>query len=68
MFSPKRVYGLLMLALAALLLGLYLVCVVDGVLTLCLYENLSGLGLMAVGVILYAGGQLALEESRSVLI
>lgn len=57
-----------MLALAALLLGLYLVCVVDGVLTLCLYENLSGLGLMAVGVILYAGGQLALEESRSVLI
>ncbi len=68
MFSAKRVYGLLMLALAALLLGLYLVCVVDGVLTLCLYENLSGLGLMAVGVILYAGGQLALEESRSVLI
>lgn len=68
MFSPKRVYGLLMLALAALLLGLYLVCVIDGVLTLCLYENLSGLGLMAVGVILYAGGQLALEESRSVLI
>lgn len=53
--------------LAALLLGLYLVCVVGGVLTLCVYENLSGLGLMVVGVILYAGGRLALEESRSVL-
>jgi len=66
-FSAKRVYGFLMLTLAALLLGLYLVCVVNGVFTLCLYENLSGLGLMAVGVVLYAGGQLALEESRSVL-
>lgn len=55
-----------MLVLAVLLLGLYLVCVVDGVLTLCVYEDLSGLGLMAVGVVLYAGGRLALEESRSV--
>lgn len=54
-----------MLVSAALLLGFYLVCVVVGVLTLCIYENLSGLGLMVVGVVLYIGGQLALEESRA---
>lgn len=64
---PERVYGVLMLSLAALLLGLYLACVIEGVLTLCLYENASGLGLMAVGGVLYAGGRLALEEGREVL-
>lgn len=53
-----------MLAMAAVLLALYLTCVVSGVITLCLYENASGLGLMAVGVTLYFGGALALEESR----
>jgi len=56
-----------MLSLAALLLGLYLACVIDGVLTLCIYENASGLGLMAVGGVLYAGGRLALEEGREAL-
>jgi len=56
-----------MLSLAALLLGLYLACVIEGVLTLCIYENASGLGLMAVGSVLYAGGRLALEEGREVL-
>ena len=60
-----RIYGTAMLVLAVLLLGLYLVCMVDGVIILCLYENASGLGLMAVGVLLYAGGALALEETRA---
>jgi len=54
-----------MLILAVLLLGLFLACMVDGVISLCLYENPSGLGLMAVGVLLYAGGALALEETRT---
>jgi hypothetical protein len=40
---------------------------IDGVITLCLYENLSGLGLMLLGVILYAAGALALEEGRAAL-
>lgn len=53
-----------MLILAVLLLGLYLACMVNGVISLCLYENAGGLGLMAVGVLLYAGGALALEETR----
>ncbi len=53
-----------MLTLAALLLGLYLVCMVSGVLTLCVYEDPSGLGVMAVGAVLYAGGKLALLERR----
>jgi hypothetical protein len=61
----ERIYGTVMLVLAVLLLGLYLVCMVDGVISLCLYENVSGLGLMAVGVLLYAGGALALEETRA---
>lgn len=56
-----------MLAMAAPLLGLYLACVIDGVITLCRYENLSGLGLMLLGVILYAAGALALEEGRAAL-
>ena len=61
----ERIYGTVMLVLAVLLLGLYLICVVDGVIVFCLYENPSGLGLMAVGVLLYAGGALALEETRA---
>ncbi len=56
-----------MLIMAAPLLGLYLACMIDGVITLCLYENLSGLGLMLLGVILYAAGALALEEGRAAL-
>lgn len=61
----ERIYGTVMLVLAVLLLGLYLVCMVNGVISLCLYENAGGLGLMAVGVLLYAGGALALEETRA---
>lgn len=57
-----------MRVMAAALLGLYLVCTVDGVIILCLYEDASGLGLMAVGVPLYMGGALALEEGREALI
>lgn len=62
-----QVYGMGMTVMAAPLLGLYLMCVIDGVITLCLYENLSGLGLMALGVVLYAAGALALEEGWAAL-
>lgn len=62
-----RVYGVALLTMAAPLLGLYLACMTGGVITLCLYENLSGLGLMLLGVILYAAGALALEEGRAAL-
>ncbi len=63
-FAPQ-LYRWLMLTFAALLLGLYLVCVTSGVLTLCVYEDLSGLGVMAVGGVLYFGAKLALFESRA---
>ena len=63
----RQVYGIFMRVMAATLLGLYLVCMVDGVIVLCLYEDASGLGLMAVGVPLYMGGALALEEARETL-
>ncbi len=56
-----------MSTLAALLLGLFLVCEIEGVLTLCIYEDLAGLGRMGIGVLLYLGGQLALRERDTVL-
>lgn len=55
-----------MTAMSVVLLAFYLTCVIYGVITLCLYENTSGLGLMAVGVLLYFGAELALTESWTV--
>ena len=54
-----------MSALAAVLLLLFLACMIKGVLTLCLYEDLTGVGLMGVGVVLYWGGRLALAEREA---
>ena len=51
--------------LAAVLLLLFLACVIQGVLTLCLYEDLTGIGLMVVGVVLYFSGKLALAEREA---
>lgn len=63
----RQVYSIFMRVMAATLLGLYMVCMVDGVIVLCLYEDASGIGLMTVGVPLYIGGALALEEARNAL-
>ena len=52
-----------MTTIAAALLILYLTCILYGVITLCVYEDTSELGLMATGVLLYFGGELALTES-----
>ena len=49
-----------------MLLVLFLICEVEGVLTLCLYEDLAGLGRMLIGLLLYFGAELALAE-RNVL-
>lgn len=62
----ERLYSGLMTTLAAALLILYLTCILYGVITLCFYEDTAGLGLMAVGVLLYFGGELALTESWAV--
>ncbi len=59
----KRVYGVLMTVVAVALLGLFLACVIDGAVRLAVYEDLAGFGLMALGVPLYFGGELALAES-----
>lgn len=68
MASPRpafsqRLYNVVMLLLAALLLGFYMVCTVSGVIRLCFYDDLSGLGLMALGILLYWGGRLALGSA-----
>lgn len=60
---PERLYSALMTTMAATLLALYLTCMVYGAIALCVYEDASGLGLMAIGVLLYFGGELALTES-----
>ena len=59
----RPLYSAVMTFVAALLLGLFLACVVDGALRLILYEDLAGFGLMALGVPLYFGGELSLQES-----
>lgn len=56
-------YSVLMTLVAVALLGLFLACVVDGAVRLAVYEDLDGFGLMALGVPLYFGGELALRES-----
>ncbi len=61
----ERVYRVLMGVLALLLLSLFLICEIEGVLTLCLYEDLAGLGRMVIGVLLYFGGKLALAERNA---
>lgn len=58
----QLLYRAAMVVLTGLLLGFYLACTVYGVIALCFYDNLSGLGLMAVGVLLFQGGRLALSE------
>lgn len=59
----ERAYSKLMTTMAVGLLALYLTCTLYGVIELSVYENISGLGLMALGVLLYFGGELALTES-----
>jgi len=63
----KQVYSALMSGLALGFLVLFLVCEIEGVLTLCLYEDLAGLGRMVIGVLLYFGGELALCERNAVV-
>lgn len=63
--SAQKVYRTLMGILAAVLLLLFLACTIQGVLTLCLYEDLTGVGLMVVGVVLYFSGKLALAEREA---
>lgn len=62
----ERVYSGLMMTLSVTLLAFYLTCVVYGAIALSVYENTSGLGLMALGVLLYFGAELALIESWAV--
>ena len=45
------------------LLTFYLTCIVYGIITLCFYENTSGLTVMSLGVVFYFGGELALTQS-----
>ncbi len=65
--SAQQLYAALMSALAAALLVLFLICEIEGVITLFLYEDLAGLGRMVIGLLLYFGGQLALTEREAVL-
>lgn len=62
----ERVYSGLMMTISVTLLTFYLTCVVYGAIALSVYENTSGLGLMALGVLLYFGAELALTESSAV--
>lgn len=59
----RQLYSVLMTLVAVALLGLFLACVVDGAIRVAVYEDLAGFGLMALGVPLYFGGELALAES-----
>lgn len=60
----ERLYRALLFFLAALVLGFYLACMASGVVRLCFYDDPSGLGLMMLGVLLYAAGRLAVRELR----
>ena len=59
----KQLYSVLMTLVAVALLGLFLACVIDGAVRLAIYKDLAGFGLMALGVPLYFGGELAFAES-----
>ena len=52
-----------MTAVAFGLLSFYLACIAYGIITVCFYENTSGLIVMSLGVVLYFGGELALTQS-----
>ena len=60
-----RLYRALLLLLILLIAGFYLACIVSGVIRLCFYDDLSGLGLMVVGLLLYQAARLALAAYTS---
>lgn len=58
-------YRALLTLLSALLLGFYLACLTSGVIRLCFYDDLGGLGLMAVGLLLFQAARLTLGAFRA---
>ncbi len=55
-----RFYRVLLALLAVLSLGFYLACLTSGVIRLCFYDDLAGLGLMALGLLMFQAARLAL--------
>lgn len=60
-----RFYRALLVLLCTLLLGFYLACMTSGVIRLCFYDDLEGLGLMVVGLLLFQAARLALGAFRA---